>query len=80
MYTVYSKEACGFCEKAKTLLKAKNLPFAEVRIFSGNTEPGVEYITADELREKIPGVRSVPQIFFDGQLVGGYNELVRHVA
>ena len=80
MITVYSKDSCGFCEKTKTLLKTKNIPFNEVRIFGGKTEPGMEYITADELREKIPGVRSVPQIFNGDQLIGGYNELVRHLA
>ena len=29
----------------------------------------------DELKEKVPSVRSVPQIFLDNEHVGGYNEL-----
>jgi len=80
MFTVYSKDSCGFCEKSKSLLKARQVPFKEIRIFGGDPQPGVEYITADELRAKIPGVRSVPQIFDGDKLIGGYTELTKYLA
>lgn len=61
---VYSKSACPQCESAKMLLKARNLPFQEVRI-DDETERLAFY-------EKCgPSVRQMPQVFIDGQRVGG---------
>lgn len=61
---VYSKSACPQCESAKMLLKARSLPFEEVRI-DDETERLAFY-------EKCgPSVRQMPQVFIDGQRVGG---------
>ena len=64
---VWSKENCPYCEKAKSLLESKGIEF-EVRTI------GVEY-TKEQLLEAVPTARTVPQIFLDGELVGGYTEL-----
>jgi glutaredoxin 3 len=52
---------------AKTLLNQHNIPFEERKIGDGYTR--------EELLEAVPGARSVPQIFLDNELVGGYTEL-----
>ena len=65
---VYSKAQCGYCDMAKNLLKQKGIEFEEKRIDSN-------VAILDELKEKVPSVRSVPQIFLDNEHVGGYNEL-----
>ena len=53
---------------AKNLLEQNGIEFEEKRIDSN-------VAILDELKEKVPSVRSVPQIFLDNEHVGGYNEL-----
>ena len=65
---VYSKAQCGYCDMTKNLLEQKGIEFEEKRIDSN-------VAILDELKEKVPSVRSVPQIFLDNEHVGGYNEL-----
>lgn len=67
---VWSKDNCSFCNKAKSLLEAKNIPFEERKIGSGWTK--------EQLIEVVPNARTVPQIFINGEYVGGYTDLVDH--
>ena len=61
---VYSKSACPQCESAKMVLKTKSLAFEEIKI-DGEAERLAFY-------EKCgPSVRQMPQIFINGQRVGG---------
>ena len=32
----------------------------------------------DEIKSRVPGFRTVPQIFLDGQHIGGFDDLARH--
>ena len=67
MITVYSKNNCPFCDRAKALLESKEVPFNVINI---EEQP--------EHRETLVdmGLRSVPQIFKDGVLLpGGYQGL-----
>jgi glutaredoxin len=64
---VWSKYQCTFCEQAKALLTQKGIEFEERKIGDGYTR--------EELLEAVPTARTVPQIFLDGELVGGFNEL-----
>ena len=68
---VYSKKPCPYCEQAKSLLTRKNITFKELDV----TRPEV----LDQLRELVPGAKSVPQIFIDGAYIGGYTDLVDHL-
>jgi glutaredoxin 3 len=65
---VYSKTNCPQCTTVKMLLKGKNLPFEEVMIDS-DEERAVFYAKCG------PAARSMPQIFIDGQRVGGVEGL-----
>lgn len=60
--TVYSKSNCPNCTTAKALLKSKGLAFKELDA-TGNI--------LDTLLAKYPEARQMPQIFIDGQRVGG---------
>jgi glutaredoxin len=31
------------------------------------------------LKERLPGAKTVPQIFFDGEHIGGYNDLADYI-
>ena len=70
MITVYSKNHCPFCDKAKALLRLKGIDYAEVKID--------EDVEAKEFVLK-QGHRTVPQIYCDGKLLveGGYQGLAR---
>jgi glutaredoxin len=67
---VWSKYHCPFCDQAKALLKAKNIPFEEKKIGDGYTK--------EELLEAVPTARTVPQVFLDDQLIGGFTELKKY--
>lgn len=64
---VWSKDNCAFCEQAKALLTQKNIDYEEKRIGHGYTR--------EQLLESVPTARTVPQIFLNEQLIGGFTEL-----
>jgi glutaredoxin 3 len=64
---VWSKNQCPYCDQAKALLKMKGIEFEERNI-------NKDY-TREALLEAVPNARTVPQIFLDGELVGGFTEL-----
>lgn len=69
---VWSKYHCPFCDQAKALLNSKNIPFEEKKIGDGYTK--------EELLEAVPNARTVPQIFIDGNLIGGFTELKKYLS
>ncbi|HET9332189.1 MAG TPA: glutaredoxin domain-containing protein [Gemmatimonadota bacterium] len=66
---VYTTDYCGYCDRAKSLLTARGVRYREVWL--PRTPEGRE-----RLAEAAPAARSFPQILIDGQVVGGYRELV----
>lgn len=64
---VWSKYHCPFCDQAKALLTQKGIEFEERKIGDGYTR--------EDLLEAVPTARTVPQIFLDGELIGGFTEL-----
>ena len=67
MITLYTKDACPYCDGAKSLLKSWNEDFTEVDIM----EEGVrDFLIAE-------GHKTMPQIYFEGKLLvaGGYTGL-----
>ena len=64
---VWSKYNCPYCDQAKALLKMKGIPFEEKKIGDGYTK--------EDLLEAVPTARTVPQIFLDEELIGGFTEL-----
>ena len=69
---VWSKDQCPYCDQAKALLKLRNIEFEERNVSHDWTR--------EQLLEAAPNARSVPQIFLDETLVGGFNELRKHLA
>ena len=69
---VWSKPQCHYCDQAKALLTQKGIAFEERKIGSGYTR--------EQLLEAVPTARSVPQIFLDDELIGGFAELKQHLA
>jgi glutaredoxin-related protein len=69
---VWSKPQCPYCDQAKALLTQKGIAFEERKI-------GLGY-TREDLLEAVPTARTVPQIFLDDELIGGFTELKQHLA
>lgn len=67
---VWSKNACPFCDQAKALLKLKGVEFEERNVSKDWTK--------EQLLEAVPTARTVPQIFLDDKLIGGFTELKKH--
>jgi glutaredoxin 3 len=65
---VYSSFLCGYCARAKSLLKAKGVDYQDLDVF---TDPEKR----KEMTERAGGRTSVPQIFIDGEHIGGCDEL-----
>lgn len=65
---VWSKDHCPYCINAKNLLDAKGIAYEERNISQGEW-------TKEQLLESVPEARTVPQIFIDDKLIGGYDHL-----
>ena len=65
---IYTSHFCGFCNAAKKLLEKKGVPFTDIGVM-GNPELRREM-------EARSGGYTVPQIFIDGEPIGGSDELV----
>lgn len=64
--TIYTKTNCPNCITAKHLLGAKGLEYTE---HDSEQEPHFSFVTSQ-------GLRQMPQIYIDGQRVGGLTGLV----
>jgi glutaredoxin 3 len=63
---IYTTNYCPYCFGAKALLRSKNVDFEEIDV---TNDPG----RRSEM-ERLSRRRTVPQIFIDGQPVGGYDD------
>jgi glutaredoxin 3 len=67
--TVYSTDPCSFCVQAKALLRKRGIEFTEINLAK---DPAGRAELADRT-----GMMSFPQIVIDGEVVGGFQELVQ---
>ncbi|MEI8393153.1 MAG: glutaredoxin 3 [Rhodospirillaceae bacterium] len=65
---IYSSPFCGYCARAKKLLGLKGVAYTDIDVIA---EPGRK----PEMIERAGGRTSVPQIFIDGNHVGGCDDL-----
>ena len=67
---VWSKPDCPYCTMAQKLLEQKGYEIEERKIgFGWNRE---------QLFEAVPNAKTVPQIFLDGEYIGGYDNLKKY--
>ena len=65
---IYTTALCTYCRRAKALLEKKGVAYAEYAV---DAEQG----RLEEMLKRSGGRRTVPQIFIDGQGIGGSDEL-----
>ena len=68
---IWSKYHCPNCDQARALLTQRGIEFEERKIGDGYTK--------EDLLEAVPTARTVPQIFIDEVLIGGFTELRQHL-
>jgi glutaredoxin 3 len=66
---IYTQPWCPYCERAVHLLSTKGVEFNEIDAPQGSKARA-------EARERSGGRTSAPQIFIDGQHIGGCDELM----
>ena len=68
MFTIYTKDNCSFCTRAKRFLSSRHIPFNEYQL-------GVHF-ELDMILETFPGIKTFPIIVKDDVLIGGYSDLI----
>lgn len=64
---IYRTNYCPYCDRAERLFDEMGVDYEEIDVTHDDE-------TRDELLERT-GMRTVPQIFIDGEIVGGYDEV-----
>ena len=62
-FTIYSKEGCSYCEKAKKLLELAKVDYSVYKL-------GID-VTKDQFISEFGYGSSFPRILADGKLLGG---------
>ena len=65
---VYTTKTCPYCARAKHLLDQKGVVYEEIRV-------DIDEKRRAEMMERSKR-RTVPQIFINGESIGGYDDLV----
>lgn len=68
---LWSKYQCPYCDQAKALFEQHGIEFEERKIGDGWSK--------EDLLEAVPNARSVPQIFVNEKLIGGFSELQKYL-
>ncbi len=66
--TIYTTMLCPYCYRAKALLSEKGVAFKEIDV-------GMDADKRDEMTKRAHGGYTVPQIFINGNHVGGCDDL-----
>ena len=69
--TIWSKYNCPYCDQSRALLDQRGIAYEERKIGDGWTR--------EDLLEAVPTARTVPQIFLEGRLIGGFTELRQYL-
>jgi thioredoxin reductase (NADPH) len=64
---IYTKDNCGYCEKAKDLFDAKGVDYEEINV-TGDED------AFEEMVERADGRQTAPEVFVDGELIGGWDD------
>jgi glutaredoxin 3 len=66
--TLYSMNNCPFCVRAKGLLTQRGVPYETIMIDDWSDDQWEQFA-------KKSGMKTLPQVFVDDQLIGGYSQL-----
>ena len=69
-FLIFTKYRCSYCDRAKSLIEKKGFEYKSINIEEDNN--------IDLLLEKNKYARTMPQIFINDKLIGGYTDLVKY--
>ncbi|GIR01659.1 MAG: glutaredoxin domain-containing protein [Pseudomonadota bacterium] len=69
-FLIFTKYRCSYCDRAKTLIEQKGFEYESINIEEDNN--------IEILLEKNKYARTMPQIFINDKLIGGYTDLVKY--
>ncbi|SPH17784.1 Glutaredoxin 3 [Defluviimonas aquaemixtae] len=69
---IFTGPGCAHCEVAKALLNRRGLTFEERDVS--------EEAVREEFAQRLPRVRSIPQVFIDDEHIGGLEDLKLRLA
>jgi glutaredoxin 3 len=70
---IFTGPNCGYCEAAKGLMRENGLAFDEIDLAASPDN-------MEDFRIRLPRVKAIPQIFVDGEHIGGLEDLRLHLA
>ena len=70
-FVVWTRDNCAFCVRAKQLITVKGYSYEEKKVGDGG-------YSLNEMYEAAPNARTFPQITTNGELIGGYTDLVEY--
>ncbi|MBE0510161.1 MAG: glutathione peroxidase [Gammaproteobacteria bacterium] len=68
--SLFTKPGCPFCAKAKAMLEARGMDYEEINLGADATLRSLRAITGRE---------TVPQVYINGQLIGGSDDLEKYL-
>ena len=82
---IYTKDHCPFCTRAKAVMDTHGITYQELIIGVKDAQdrklkPNQQLSDRDQLLALYPQAKTVPQIWLDGTHIGGYDDLVKHLA
>ena len=66
--TIYTGHYCNYCDAEKRLLTRNNVQYKEINVTEVDG-------AKDEMIKKANGKKTIPQIFFNDEHIGGYDEV-----
>tara|TARA_B100000927_G_scaffold284791_1_gene274137 strand:+ start:462 stop:710 length:249 start_codon:yes stop_codon:yes gene_type:complete len=71
MVIIYGRPACGWCDQAIAICKQYKIEYEYKNIRNENFK--------EELFEKLPSAKTVPQIWWNDKHIGGFSELAEEI-
>lgn len=79
---IYTKDNCPYCTRAKAIFDKRGITYEEKIIPRGQQDDrklteSQSWVTRDDLLAAAPAAKTVPQIWLDGEHIGGHDDLVK---
>ena len=68
---IYTMDHCPYCDMAKALLNQRGISYEEHFVDRSDSEKRLELV------QKSRGMKTLPQIYVEGEILGGYTELAK---
>jgi glutaredoxin len=75
-YTIYTKQNCVSCDKAKKILDNDEVAYTTIHCDEILIKNRIEFLN---VMSTYTTQKTFPYVFYDGIFIGGYNELLQHL-